>query len=152
MTATVSLIQTEISEHFSRWIRRRTAPANFVGDEQAEEDELASLLTALVRYAPRQDAGKWVDRVTSRLEDKSKYRVWPSRGEVIEACEEINGRSSAGKQPQGMQLTGDKLKLSHDQLFKLENEILQTARRWVREIPGLANHGRQTLAYWGEEP
>lgn len=45
---------------------------------------------------------------------------------------------------------GDKTKLTHDQLFLLENKILPTARRWVTDIPGLAHHGRQTLEYWGE--
>lgn len=46
---------------------------------------------------------------------------------------------------------GDRSSLTFDELELLENEILPTARRWVREIPGLADHGKQTLAYWGEE-
>jgi hypothetical protein len=45
---------------------------------------------------------------------------------------------------------GNRDSLSRDEMDILENKVLPTARRWVREIPGLAAHGRQTLEYWGE--
>lgn len=45
---------------------------------------------------------------------------------------------------------GDKNMLRADELDLLENHILPTARRWLT-IPGLKDHGRQTLMYWGEE-
>lgn len=45
---------------------------------------------------------------------------------------------------------GDKLMLRADELDLLESQILPTARRWLSD-PGLADHGRQTLMYWGEE-
>ena len=45
---------------------------------------------------------------------------------------------------------GDRSRLSADELELLENKILPTARRWL-SIPGLAGHGKQTLALWGEE-
>ena len=44
---------------------------------------------------------------------------------------------------------GDKTKLTPDELDFLEDKILPSARRWLSN-PGLADHGRQTLAYWGE--
>jgi len=47
---------------------------------------------------------------------------------------------------------GDRNRLTFDQLQLLEDKISPTARRWVRDIPGLADHGRRTLAYWGEIP
>lgn len=53
-----------------------------------------------------------------------------------------------GFQPQN----GNRNALSRDELYLLEDKVLPTARRWVRDIPGLAAHGRQTLAYWGETP
>ena len=40
--------------------------------------------------------------------------------------------------------------LSHDEIHILENKILPTARRWL-SIPGLADHGKQTLEFWGEK-
>jgi hypothetical protein len=39
--------------------------------------------------------------------------------------------------------------LSRSELALLEDTILPTARRWLT-IPGLAEHGRKTLEYWGE--
>lgn len=45
---------------------------------------------------------------------------------------------------------GDKAQLTPDELELLETKILPTARKWLR-IPGLAEHGRSTLAYWGEQ-
>lgn len=147
MTARVPTRQIEVSEAFTRWMKRRTAPAGFAGDEQAEADEMASLLSALMRHAPFVDVAEWVNRVTAYLEEKSKYRVWPSVGEVTEACELINARKSAGGKPTQR---GDKNKLTRDQLFQLETEILPTARRWVENYPSLAQHARQTLEFWGE--
>ncbi|MEO9633085.1 MAG: hypothetical protein ABJG14_21915 [Sulfitobacter sp.] len=46
---------------------------------------------------------------------------------------------------------GDRSSLTFDQLDLLENKVLPTARRWLR-IPSLADHAKQTLAYWGEVP
>ncbi len=45
---------------------------------------------------------------------------------------------------------GDKMALSFDQRDILENQILPAARRWLSENPELAEHGRKTLAHWGE--
>ena len=45
---------------------------------------------------------------------------------------------------------GNRDSLSLDELYLLEETVLPTARRWVRDSPGLAERGRQTLAYWGE--
>ena len=46
--------------------------------------------------------------------------------------------------------SGDKSKLSGTELGILEDKVIPTARRWLR-IPGLAEHGRKTLDYWGEK-
>lgn len=40
--------------------------------------------------------------------------------------------------------------LTAAELQILEGQILPTARRWLREYPGLAMHAIQTLSYWGE--
>lgn len=47
---------------------------------------------------------------------------------------------------------GDKTKLSHDNLYLLESEILPTAREWAAgSRHSLREHGKRTLEYWGEE-
>lgn len=44
---------------------------------------------------------------------------------------------------------GDKSALTYDELRLLEDKVLPTARKWLT-VPSLADHGRSTLAYWGE--
>lgn len=44
---------------------------------------------------------------------------------------------------------GDRRALTFDERELLETKILPTARRWLK-IPGLADHGKQTLRFWGE--
>lgn len=44
---------------------------------------------------------------------------------------------------------GDRSKLSADEIVLLDAKVLPAARRWLN-MPGLADHGRQTLNYWGE--
>ena len=45
---------------------------------------------------------------------------------------------------------GNRNSLTFDQRDLLESTVLPTARRWVLKYPGLADQGRQTLAYWGK--
>ena len=47
--------------------------------------------------------------------------------------------------------TGDRNSLSVDERRKLETEILPRARRLL-DVPGLSEHARKTLAFWGEQP
>lgn len=44
---------------------------------------------------------------------------------------------------------GDRNSLSFDQRDLLENQVLPTAREWLK-IPELRAHGAQTLEFWGE--
>lgn len=45
---------------------------------------------------------------------------------------------------------GNRDQLSTDERWTLEQKVLPTARKWL-SIPGLAEHGKQTLEYWGEK-
>lgn len=45
---------------------------------------------------------------------------------------------------------GDKALLNMDERYMLETKVIPTARRWLG-IKGLADHGRQTLEFWGEQ-
>lgn len=147
MTAHVPSRQTEITEAWSRWIKRRNPPSDFAGDEQAEADEMSELMMVVMRYAPFVEVAEWMHRLTSHLAEKMKYRIWPSAGEVREACEYVNATKTKGA-AQPIQ-TGDRSTLGRDQLLLLD-QVLTTARRWL-DIPGLAHHGRSTLEYWGEK-
>ncbi len=147
MTGTVSLRTSEISDHLNRWLKRRSAPATFAGDAEAERDEIMDLMSALLRFAPQAGAGAWTDRVLSHVADTLKVRTWPTKAEVIEACRMMDDHVASS----GAHITrGDRATLSRDQLHKLETEIIPTARRWL-SIPGLASKGRATLDFWGEK-
>lgn len=45
---------------------------------------------------------------------------------------------------------GDRYALTPKDLNILDMQILPTARRWAENGGSLAEHGRQTLAFWGE--
>jgi hypothetical protein len=46
----------------------------------------------------------------------------------------------------------DKSRLTMDELRILEEQVLPEARRWVRSVPSLADHGQRTLDHWSETP
>lgn len=45
---------------------------------------------------------------------------------------------------------GDRRTLTSLELIALDERVLPTARRWLREFPQLAHHAVNTLAHWGE--
>jgi hypothetical protein len=45
---------------------------------------------------------------------------------------------------------GDRRELTSMELNLLDQKILPTARRWLREQPFLATHAISTLAHWDE--
>lgn len=45
---------------------------------------------------------------------------------------------------------GDRGSLTGTELQILDERVLPTARRWLREYPQLAHHAVSTLLYWGE--
>lgn len=45
---------------------------------------------------------------------------------------------------------GDRRALTSMELIALDERVLPTARRWLREFPQLAQHAVNTLAHWGE--
>lgn len=51
------------------------------------------------------------------------------------------------QEPQGQ--FGDRSRLTLEQDRILHEQVLPAARRWL-SIPTLADHAKQTLAYWGE--
>lgn len=86
-----------------------------------------------------------------------------SQGQIDGACQHYL-RSQPSKRPtvadirnrmgNGGPKDDPRSKLSADDLFRLDSEILPTARKWVRNHPNsnLADLGMQTLRHWGEQP
>lgn len=94
-------------------------------------------ITALSGFSQEQISGA----CELYLREEPKRRPTPAdiRGFILEN----RGAEKPGR--------GDRSKLTMKEQEFLECEILPTARRWL-SIPGLKDHGEQTLAYWGELP
>jgi hypothetical protein len=45
---------------------------------------------------------------------------------------------------------GDRRSLTNVELTTLDEKVLPTARRWLREYPHLAHHAVSTLSHWSE--
>lgn len=133
----------EMSKSLSRWLDRYSPPAAMKDKPQAIQDEADALLRALMFVAPQTGYMQWLDRVLDRLAMSMKTRAWPTVFEVSQAAKAF-GKSTNDES------RGEKASLSRDALFLLEDKVLPCARRWL-QIPGLAEHGRKTLEYWGEK-
>ena len=89
-----------------------------------------------------------IDRSFQRVKVTSQSRAWPTAAQVHEAmtfvCRDNDGTAQIGNQ------RGDRGKLSGYDLEALDRKIIPTARRWLREAPGLRAHAFATLTYWNE--
>lgn len=122
------------------YLARRSPPNSISKNERALTDELGAILRAVVRAAPDQGFQEWWPRFEDSLDRSLKTRAWPT-------VYEINAASP--KRAEDTSERGQRASLSSNDLHTLETKVLPTARRWL-EIPSLAEHGRQTLEYWGE--
>lgn len=137
----------EIFAMLERWLRRFSPPIAMRDNAEAQQDEVESLGSVLVRFAPQTSPAQWVKTVLDRLEYGMKTRAWPTKGELAEVCTSM---AEAPKAQHGqLRNKGDKAALTRDQIYNLENKVLPTARRWL-SISGLSHHGRAILDYWGE--
>jgi hypothetical protein len=75
----------------------------------------------------------------SYIRDQPRRR--PTPGDIAAKARGVSGGDLHDR--------GDKSALTFDQRELLETSIIPTARRWLF-IPGLHEHARKTLAYWGE--
>lgn len=125
------------------YLARRSPPQFMAKNETAQVEELSALMRALNRAAPDSGFQEWWPRVEDVLDRELKTRAWPTVHEISEASRKVGGK------PDGIKQDGDRSKMSHDELGLLTEKVLPTAKRWLT-IPGLAEHGRKTLEYWGE--
>jgi hypothetical protein len=76
-------------------------------------------------------------------------RAWPTPAQVYEALRFLN-RQERGEEQIGAQ-RGNRSTLNGIELAALDGSIIPTARRWLRQFPGLRSHAIKLLRYW-EEP
>lgn len=75
-----------IANHMSRWLTRYVPPTHLRADAGARQDEIDAIVGALMRYAPKTDVERWIDRITERLDHAMQTRAWPAVREVVDAC------------------------------------------------------------------
>ena len=90
-----------------------------------------------------------IDAAFQHIKITTHSRAWPTAAQAYEALRDVK-KKDTGELAIGSQ-GGDRGTLDGIQLHKLESEIIPTARRWLRQYPGLRSHAISTLEYWGEE-
>ena len=78
--------------------------------------------------------------------ETTKGKEWPA----VEAFVSAVSPAPKHEKRDGGAERGDRSSLSADQLRLLEGKVIPAARRWL-DMPGLAEHGKKTLEFWGEE-
>lgn len=126
-------------------LRRYAAPEHLTPDRQRGEimfmvDDLNDELPDF----PVEQFSALIDAMHTYVRRNAHGRQWPTVSDFVKASRKVSGLLSDG-QVGG----GDINKLNPAQKEKL-GEVLATARRWL-DIPGLAEHGRKTLAHWGQQ-
>ena len=97
--------------------------------------------------------GDWVKALTGFSADQieagcqSYLRNQPSRRPTPA---DVRNRIQGVYQQAEQSGRGSRKSLSADERYTLETKIIPNARRWLG-IKGLADHGRQTLEFWGEQ-
>ena len=138
-----------IRDRLSQWLKRFNPPKIMEDDPDLQRQEFNALFAALDRYAPQSGfVAAFVDRALDAMEFQMTYRSWPTKGELAKVCEGLSPRVAAVAA--GGMDRGDRTQLTMDERQLLETRVLPTARRWVSGMPGISDHAKNTLAFWGE--
>ena len=116
------------------------------GNHDAIAKEIASI--ARVFDVEKADA-RLVDAAFQEVKMTSESRAWPTAAMVFDAVKAVKRRESGEVAPGNQK--GNRLTLSRFDADKLGLEVIPTAKRWLREFPGLRGHAIALLEYWGEE-
>jgi outer membrane protein TolC len=125
---------------------RLTPPQSMRGNQQAQEDEMRSLLRGVQTAAPAEDIENWWRAFEDALLDAQQTRAWPTRFEIRKAADAIRPA----------RLVGDD---------EFENQV-NRARAWLGERrgppPGMGNprvtaallsegrfHNEREARFWG---
>lgn len=130
-----------LEARLNEYLNRRSPPQALSKNQTAMADEVAALVRAVLRCAPDRGYQEWWPKLEDNLDRSLPTRAWPTVFEINAAAPPVACTNSD---------RGSRSHLSASELDILENQVLPTSRRWL-SIPELAEHGKQTLEYWGEE-
>ena len=89
-----------------------------------------------------------IEEAFQHIKMTTHSRAWPTAAQCYDALRIVKNKGF-GEQISGTQ-GGDRDTLDSIQLGVLETRVLPTARRWLRQYPGLRGQAISTLNYWGE--
>lgn len=78
-----------IAETFRRWLERFSPPASIKGNGRAMQDAADALLRVLLKFAPQDEYGAFVNRALDTAEFQMKTRAWPTVHELGAACSNV---------------------------------------------------------------
>lgn len=138
---------SQLSDHLE-WIggRIETLLSHYFQPDQPQEVTEAALddwVEVLVDYSQ--------DHIENACKTymRNQPRKRPTPGDIRSICEQQRDRERMRSQRANAG-RGNRNDLSGEELRVLDMEILPGARRWVNEIPGLAEQGARLLAHWGQ--
>lgn len=82
----MSLHHADIASKLKRFLDRRQLPKRLEGKPQAEQDEIAALVTCIARYAPHHDLFGWWQKFEAAIGEAGSGSLWPTERDVREAA------------------------------------------------------------------
>jgi hypothetical protein len=132
-------------EHVTRWLDT-FSPVSAMTENP---DAMALEIETLARVFRNQNAdADTIGETFHRIKTTSQSRAWPTAAQVFDALRAVHAEKT-GERVVGTQ-QGNRDALDSHERQKLEHQVIPTARRWLRQFPGLRQHAISTLQYWGE--
>jgi len=135
---------TDTRKKVREWLETFSQVDSMKDNPEAVSREIDTITQVFVSESAWADL---IDATFQHVKMNVDSRAWPTASQVNTAMREIKRRAS-GEVALGSK-RGDRAKLSGSEMAKLY-EILDTARRWLREVPNIRHHALSTLEYWQE--
>jgi hypothetical protein len=136
----------KVEEKIEEWMQTFSPVESMASNPAALAKEMETITSVFTRERADETT---VDKVFRHVKMTISSRAWPTPAQVYEALRHIL-RETGSEVAIGSR-GGDRSSLSRDEHLILINQIIPTARRWLREYPSLRHNAIKTLQHW-EEP
>lgn len=118
-----------LTERFNEWLDRFSPPRAIQNNPKAMQDDANAMLAIVLRHAPNQEYGEWLERTLTTLAEGMTTRSWPAPGELTKACRTKGDRTpEADKNVEELSL----------------NRCIEWYLKFGSQMPGMGNTGRTT--------
>ena len=122
--------EAAIRDRFNGWLGRYAPPRYIAGNAEAMQDEADDMLRIVLRWAPAEGYGEWMDTMLGRLAETMTTRSWPAPGEITRACRETTSER------RGSGPAGD----GHEDA--IVDRLAEWFSRFGNEMPGFGSPAR----------